>query len=99
MSAAKNLDVDRLTGLVAVVDARLNGLPKFDFAHRTDYEAAVADMERRLRDDQGAVITATSEGIRVSLGGIRAHSTTGLVSALRNWLGQARVKLNAGGSA
>lgn len=82
------IDYDALPALRRDVLAALDGMPDFSWERREAYDRALAELVAAL-EKRGAVIDRRHDGTRVRLGGVNAHSTTGVVGALRNWHGGA----------
>lgn len=95
-------DFDRIPGLIVKLEARIAALPRFNGIVDADgldaLHAAVSDLCTELTEypefgGEGAAIERGSDGVRVALAGIRAHSTMGEVGALQNWITAAKRRL------
>lgn len=94
------LDLDNLRRLVGVVDTALAGLPAVDHSrydsHAEHRRAAHAALDT-LASTEGARWKDKGSELAVTLGGLRASSTSGAQAALRNWRASALLKI--GGAA
>jgi hypothetical protein len=86
MGTAKKLDPVQLHVARSVINAEIVGLPKLSLDRRDVYQAAEKAMLKRLEEKFGARIDRRYDGTRVRLYGVSAHSTTGPIGALRNWM-------------
>lgn len=63
----------------------------------TAWRDQVRQLGRDLQSDLGArIVERPAQGATVTLAGIRASSTSGLTSALRNWIAAAEKRLAQG---
>lgn len=87
--------MSRLSEISERIDAEIAGLPaaRFTYLERRDFERAITDLRARLGVECDADIRDIDNGVMVKLAGIRAHSTMGLIGALRNWQVAARRRL------
>lgn len=88
------VDPAQLSKLRGAVKAELDGLPKLSYEKRDQYDRAEKAMLKRLEDGHGAKVDRRYDGTRVRMAGVTAHSTTGLVGALRNWIAGAERALD-----
>lgn len=105
MTRLGNQDPHRVLAAADALESELDALSRLGrvdygdpmIAHQR-YRAAVEDLRDRLMartDWRPTTCTQDSAGARFALMGLRATSTCGLPSAIRNWITQARRKARA----
>lgn len=96
------IDLDALKRALPIVQAEVQATeaePRGDY-RQPDYwtrrREAKAQLTQRLTDQVGARVVERYDMGRVTIAGLSATSTTGVMGALRNWLTAARRRLEAG---
>ncbi len=91
--------LDQLVRLYALIGERLDSMPPYDYRNEAAvrrYREAADLLARNLMETEGAVIRDGSGTTSVRIAGIRATSTMGVLSALRNWRTACERKIMAG---
>jgi len=85
-----------LRRLIAIVQAKIDGLPAIEPEKLTSYDAHRAAVDRalaKLRGEVGARVNTKWDGCSLRIAGIAVTCTAGGAGAMRNWITRAERQL------
>lgn len=94
-SGALPAATDPLAATIAALEARLDDMPRLHAAASfAEWDRARDELAQAIRCTSGGRVTSRPDLARVTLHGITASSTAGVVAATRTWIAAARRRIN-----